>query len=145
VPVHPNDPDRLYQQNHHRHLSLDRPADRWVDIGASMPKSVGSIGFPMTLHPRDADTLWVFPMDGLGCLAAHFARGEARRVTLGEWRQDVGSASDGSSEGASLVDGEAPSAASDAALHSGRLLRDDSAANCGKPRRGPGLECVAQI
>ena len=43
---------------------LDRPADRWTDIGVSMPKSVGSIGFPMVLHPRDPDTLWVFPMDG---------------------------------------------------------------------------------
>ena len=29
-----------------------------------MPKSVGAIGFPMVLHPRDADTAWVFPMDG---------------------------------------------------------------------------------
>jgi hypothetical protein len=35
-------------------------------IGAGMPKSVGSIGFPMVLHPRDPDTLWVFPMDGSG-------------------------------------------------------------------------------
>ena len=34
------------------------------NIGATMPKSVGSIGFPMVLHPRDPDTLWVFPMDG---------------------------------------------------------------------------------
>jgi hypothetical protein len=25
---------------------------------------VGNIGFPMTLHPRDPDTAWVFPMDG---------------------------------------------------------------------------------
>lgn len=22
------------------------------------------IGFPMVVHPRDADTVWVFPMDG---------------------------------------------------------------------------------
>ena len=29
-----------------------------------MPKSVGSIGFPVVLHPRDPETLWVFPMDG---------------------------------------------------------------------------------
>ena len=64
VRLHPNEPDRLYQQNHTGIFRLDRPADRWVDIGASMPKSVGSIGFPMTLHPRDPDTLWVFPMDG---------------------------------------------------------------------------------
>lgn len=29
-----------------------------------MPKKVGDIGFPMVVHPRDADTVWVFPMDG---------------------------------------------------------------------------------
>jgi photosystem II stability/assembly factor-like uncharacterized protein len=62
--VHPLLPDRLYHQNHTGIYRLDRPADRWTDIGASMPKSVGSIGFPMVLHPRDPDTLWVFPMDG---------------------------------------------------------------------------------
>jgi photosystem II stability/assembly factor-like uncharacterized protein len=25
---------------------------------------VGDIGFPLALHPRDPDTLWVVPMDG---------------------------------------------------------------------------------
>ena len=64
VRLHPRDPDRLYQQNHCGIYRLDRPAERWTDIGAAMPKSVGSIGFPMVLHPRDPDTLWVFPMDG---------------------------------------------------------------------------------
>ena len=29
-----------------------------------MPKDVGDIGFPMTVHPRDDLTAWVFPMDG---------------------------------------------------------------------------------
>ena len=29
-----------------------------------MPKAVGDIGFPMVVHPRNADTAWVFPMDG---------------------------------------------------------------------------------
>jgi len=64
VRMHPLLPDRLYQQNHCGIYRLDRPAERWQDIGATMPKSVGDIGFPMVLHPRDADTLWVFPMDG---------------------------------------------------------------------------------
>ena len=27
-------------------------------------KRVGDVGFPMVVHPRDADTAWVFPMDG---------------------------------------------------------------------------------
>src|SRR3546814_7972869 len=29
-----------------------------------MPGEVGEIGFPVELHPRDPDTVWVFPMDG---------------------------------------------------------------------------------
>ena len=64
VRMHPQMPDRLYQQNHCGIFRLDRPSDRWIDIGAGMPKTVGNIGFPMTLHPRDPDTAWVFPMDG---------------------------------------------------------------------------------
>ncbi len=60
----PSDPDRLYQQNHCGIYRLERPSDQWVRIGASMPKRVGDIGFPMVVHPRDADTVWVFPMDG---------------------------------------------------------------------------------
>jgi photosystem II stability/assembly factor-like uncharacterized protein len=62
--LHPRDPDRLYHQNHCGIYRLDRPGDRWVDIGAAMPKSVGAIGFPVVLHPQDPETLWVFPMDG---------------------------------------------------------------------------------
>jgi len=29
-----------------------------------MPKDVGDVGFPLVVHPRDPDTVWVFPMDG---------------------------------------------------------------------------------
>jgi photosystem II stability/assembly factor-like uncharacterized protein len=64
VRQHPAMPDRLYQQNHCGIFRLDRPAEQWQDIGASMPKSVGAIGFPMVVHPREPDTIWVFPMDG---------------------------------------------------------------------------------
>jgi photosystem II stability/assembly factor-like uncharacterized protein len=60
----PSDPDRLYQQNHCGIYRLDRPGQRWQRIGRSMPEAVGDIGFPMVVHPRDADTAWVFPMDG---------------------------------------------------------------------------------
>lgn len=60
----PSDPDRIYQQNHCGIYRLDRPASRWQRIGRNMPVDVGDIGFPMVVHPRDADTAWVFPMDG---------------------------------------------------------------------------------
>jgi photosystem II stability/assembly factor-like uncharacterized protein len=57
-------PDRLYQQNHCGLYRIDRPNDLWQDIGVGMPKAVGSIGLPLVAHPRDPETLWVFPMDG---------------------------------------------------------------------------------
>ncbi len=72
----PSNPDRLYQQNHCGIYRLDRSgdtsggpsgdpsADTWQRIGRKMPKRVGDIGFPVVVHPRDADTAWVFPMDG---------------------------------------------------------------------------------
>ncbi len=68
----PSNPDRLYQQNHCGIYRLDRVtgprrdpgADTWQRIGRKMPRRVGDIGFPMVVHPHDADTAWVFPMDG---------------------------------------------------------------------------------
>jgi photosystem II stability/assembly factor-like uncharacterized protein len=60
----PSNPDRLYQQNHCGIYRLDRPSNEWVRVGRRMPKDIGDIGFPMVVHPRDADTAWVFPMDG---------------------------------------------------------------------------------
>ncbi len=64
----PSQPDRLYQQNHCGIYRLDgwggAGDDTWQRIGRKMPKRVGDIGFPMVVHPRDADTAWVFPMDG---------------------------------------------------------------------------------
>lgn len=60
----PSNPDRLYQQNHSGIYRLDRRSKEWVRIGKSMPMRVGDIGFPLVAHPRDADTVWVLPMDG---------------------------------------------------------------------------------
>jgi photosystem II stability/assembly factor-like uncharacterized protein len=60
----PSNPDRLYQQNHCGIFRIDRPSETWVRIGRKMPKMVGDSGFNMTVHPRDADTAWVLPMDG---------------------------------------------------------------------------------
>src|SRR5262249_38379310 len=64
VRLHPLEPDILYQQNHCGIYRMDRREARWVRIGEKMPESIGDIGFPMVLHPRDPDTAWVFPMDG---------------------------------------------------------------------------------
>ncbi|BAV34680.1 glycosyl hydrolase [Sulfuricaulis limicola] len=64
VQMCPGNPDRLYQQNHCGIYRLDRPSKEWTRIGKNMPKQIGDVGFPMVVHPRDADTAWVFPMDG---------------------------------------------------------------------------------
>jgi len=64
VRISPANPDRLYQQNHCGIYRLDRPAKTWVRIGDHMPKTVGDVGFPMVVHPRDPDVAWVMPMNG---------------------------------------------------------------------------------
>ena len=64
VLLHPLMPDRLYQQNNCGIYRMERAEGEWVRIGRNMPKRVGDIGFPLVLHPRDPDTIWVFPMDG---------------------------------------------------------------------------------
>jgi photosystem II stability/assembly factor-like uncharacterized protein len=60
----PSNPDRLYHQNHCGIYRLDRPSTTWTRIGKAMPSKVGDVGFPIVVHPWDADTVWVFPMDG---------------------------------------------------------------------------------
>jgi hypothetical protein len=62
--VHPLARDVVYQQNHCGIYRLERRDNRWDRVGLAMPREVGDIGFPLALHPRDARTLWVFPMDG---------------------------------------------------------------------------------
>ncbi|MHA2168667.1 MAG: WD40/YVTN/BNR-like repeat-containing protein [Candidatus Kariarchaeaceae archaeon] len=62
--LHPLNPDRIYQQNHCGIYRMDRGSGEWVRIGDNMPKEIGDIGFPLVIHPRKLNTLWVFPMDG---------------------------------------------------------------------------------
>ncbi len=65
--MHPQQSNRLYHQNHCGLYALDRAqGTRWTRIGDNLPKEVGDIGFPIVVHPRDPDTIWVFPMDGSG-------------------------------------------------------------------------------
>jgi photosystem II stability/assembly factor-like uncharacterized protein len=61
---HPQQPDRLYQQNHCGIYSITRPDNKWTRVGRNMPKEIGDIGFPIVAHPRNPDWIWVFPMDG---------------------------------------------------------------------------------
>jgi len=62
--IHPQNSNRMYQQNHCGIYRIDRPDDTWVRIGDNMPKEIGDIGFSMIVHPEDENSAWVFPMDG---------------------------------------------------------------------------------
>lgn len=62
--IHPLYPDVLYQQNHTGIYRMEREEGRWVRVGVNMLEKVGDIGFPVVLHPRDPQKVWVFPMDG---------------------------------------------------------------------------------
>jgi hypothetical protein len=74
VRMHPQMPERLYQQNHCGIFRIDRPSDTWINIGKSMPKKVGNIGFPIELHPRD-------PEYGVGAADGWWPSGAAPRPT----------------------------------------------------------------
>ena len=64
IRMHPLAPDVVWQQNHCGIYRIVRPSETWERVGDNMPSEVGDIGFPISLHPRDPDTAWVFPMDG---------------------------------------------------------------------------------
>jgi hypothetical protein len=54
-------PDRLYQQNHCGMYRSDDGGKSWVSIEEGLPSS---FGFPAAPHPRDADTLYLLPLNG---------------------------------------------------------------------------------
>lgn len=63
--LHPANPDIAYQQNHCGIYKVNLATDsQWERIGDNMPKEIGDIGFPLILHPKYVNKLWVVPMDG---------------------------------------------------------------------------------
>ncbi len=62
--LHPQAPDVLWMQSHCGIYRLVRPDTTWQRVGEQMPVEIGDIGFPIALHPRDPERVWVFPMDG---------------------------------------------------------------------------------
>ena len=53
--------ERLYQQNHCGMYRSDDGGKSWASIEEGLPSS---FGFPTGAHPRDADTLFLFPLNG---------------------------------------------------------------------------------
>ncbi len=57
----PGIPDRLYQQNHCGMYRSDDGGRTWDSIEAGLPST---FGFPAATHPREADTLYLVPLNG---------------------------------------------------------------------------------
>jgi photosystem II stability/assembly factor-like uncharacterized protein len=57
----PNQPGRLYQQNHCGMYRSDDGGRNWDSIEAGLPSS---FGFPAVAHPRDPSTVFLLPLNG---------------------------------------------------------------------------------
>ena len=57
----PGNGDVMYQQNHHGVFRSNDGGRSWLDITEGLPST---FGFPIAVHPRDPQTLWVLPLNG---------------------------------------------------------------------------------
>lgn len=57
----PGKEDLLYQQNHHGVWRSGDGGRSWDDITPGLPST---FGFPIHVHPHDANTIWVLPLNG---------------------------------------------------------------------------------
>lgn len=56
----PGEADILYQQNHHGVWRSSDGGRSWDDITEGLPST---FGFPIRVHPRDAQTIWTLPLN----------------------------------------------------------------------------------
>ena len=77
-------PDRLYLQNHWGLYRSDDGGDSWRDIANGVPSD---FGFCMAAHPRDADTVYIVPLesDGFRCTPEGKLRVYRTRDGGGSW------------------------------------------------------------
>ena len=61
VTRHPSRPERLFLQNHGGVYRSDDEGGHWVSIADGLP---ADFGFPVVVHPREPDTVFVFPIHG---------------------------------------------------------------------------------
>jgi photosystem II stability/assembly factor-like uncharacterized protein len=63
---HSSRPERLFLQNHWGLYRSDDWGDSWHDIANGVPSD---FGFAMAMHPHDAETVYILPMesDGFRC------------------------------------------------------------------------------
>lgn len=60
IGLHPSKPDRLYLQNHWGLYRSDDFGASWKDIAKGVPSD---FGFCMAVHPHDADTAYIVPIE----------------------------------------------------------------------------------
>ena len=56
---HPTNPDRLFLQHHFGLYRSDDAGDSWRAASRGVPSD---FGFAMAMHPRDADTVYIVPL-----------------------------------------------------------------------------------
>jgi photosystem II stability/assembly factor-like uncharacterized protein len=59
VAHHPSHPERLFLQNHWGLYRSDDWGDSWQDVANGVPSD---FGFAMQMHPHDADTVYIVPL-----------------------------------------------------------------------------------
>jgi photosystem II stability/assembly factor-like uncharacterized protein len=57
---HPSRPERLFLQNHWGLYRSEDGGDSWKDIANGVPSD---FGFAMTMHPHDAETVFILPLE----------------------------------------------------------------------------------
>lgn len=57
----PGEGDILYQQNHHGVWRSSDGGRSWSNVTEGLPST---FGFPIRVHPRDANTIWTLPLNG---------------------------------------------------------------------------------
>lgn len=62
IVVDPANTDRLFQQYHFGVYASEDAGDHWTEIENGLPRGKeGCFGFPMVMHPKDANTLYIVP------------------------------------------------------------------------------------
>lgn len=60
VVMHPSRPERLFLQNHWGLYRSENGGDSWQDVANGVPSD---FGFAMAMHPHDADTVYIVPIE----------------------------------------------------------------------------------
>jgi len=81
---HASRPERLYLQNHWGLYRSDDAGDSWKDIARGVPSD---FGFCMAVHPHDAETAYIVPLesDGFRCTPEGKLRVYRTRDGGGSW------------------------------------------------------------